>query len=134
MVSVLGLSTRLLYSSGPFTNSGPLPPKVNSETSYTAVWSLTNTSSDLTNVRVYATLPSYVKWQGIIKPIDEKLSYNPINGQIYWDVGELKAGTGFAGSPKEVNFQISFTPGINQAGTMPSLIGQTIASGDDAFA
>ena len=88
----------------------------------------------MTNVRVYATLPSYVKWQGIIKPIDEKLSYNPINGQIYWDVGELKAGTGFAGSPKEVNFQISFTPGINQAGTMPSLIGQTIASGDDAFA
>lgn len=134
MTSVFGLSTRLLYSSGPFTNSGPLPPKVNLPTSYTAVWSLTNTSNDLSNVRVYATLPSYVKWQGVIKPTDEKLSYNPVNGQIVWDVGELKAGTGFAGSPREVNFQISFIPGINQAGTIPALVGQATASGDDAFA
>ncbi len=134
LASTLGLSTRAVYYSGAFVNVGPLPPKVDSETSYTVVWSLTNGSNDLTNTRVSATLPSYVKWLNAFAPQGEKISYNPIGGQVVWDALDLKAGTGFSGSPREVSFQVSLTPSTSQINSTPSLMTEASATGDDAFA
>ena len=132
--SSLGLSARALYFSGPFTNTGPIPPRVDADTSYTIVWSLTSGSGDLTNVKVTATLPSYVKWLDVFQPQTEKISYNPVGGQVSWDVGNLKAGTGFVGSPLEVSFQVSLVPGSSQVLSSPTLVTEASASGDDNFA
>lgn len=132
--STLGLSARALYYSGPFTNTGPIPPQVDSDTSYTIVWSLTNGSNDLSNVRVSATLPSYVKWLDIYSPESEKLSFNQVGGQVIWDVGDLPAGTGFSNSPKEISFQVSLSPSLSQVRTSPVLVSETVAQGDDSFA
>lgn len=134
LASTLGLSARALYFSGPFTNSGPIPPKVDKETSYTVVWSLTNGSNDLSNLKVSATLPSYVKWQGVAVPSGEKISYNPIGGQILWEVGTLPASTGFSGRVRQVSFQLSFVPSASQVNMVPNLLGEAFASGDDGFA
>jgi hypothetical protein len=131
--SSLGVSTRSLYFSGPFTNTGPIPPKVDSDTSYTIVWSLTNGSNDLSNVKMTATLPSYVKWLNISSPSTEKIAYNEVGGQIIWDVGDLKAGTGFSGSPRQISFQVSITPSGSQIKTTPVLVTGAVASGDDSF-
>ncbi len=132
--SSLGLSTRSLYFSGPFTNTGPIPPKVDADTSYTIVWSLTNGSDDLADVKVTATLPSYVKWLDVSAPATEKISYNPVGGQVLWDIGDLKAGTGFSGSPREVSFQVSLAPSLSQVRTSPVLVTEATATGDDNFA
>lgn len=132
--SVLGLSARALYYSGPFTNTGPIPPRVDSDTSYTIVWSLTNGSNDLSNVSVSATLPSYVKWLGVASPQSEKISFNQVGGQVVWNAGDLPAGTGFTNSPREVSFQVSLSPSLSQVRTSPVLITETTASGDDSFA
>lgn len=134
VASSLGLSARVLYFSGPLTNTGPIPPRVNVDTSYTIVWSLTNGSSDLSNVKVSATLPSYMKWLAVSVPASEKVTYNPIGGQILWDVGDLKAGTGFSGSPREASFQVSLVPSSSQVGSTPVLVSDTVAQGDDGFA
>lgn len=134
VASTLGLSARALYYSGPFINTGPIPPTVNSDTSYTVIWSLTNGSNDFSNTKIAATLPSYVKWLGVTAPAEEKISYNPIGGQIMWEVGSLKAGTGFSGSPRQVNFQISLSPSMSQVNSQPILVGEATASGDDNFA
>lgn len=131
--SNLGLTTRALYYSGPFQNKGPLPPKVDVETTYTIVWSLTNGSTDLSNVKVSATLPSYMKWLSVSVPQNEKLSYNQIGGQIIWDAGTVQAGTGFSSSPREVSFQVAFVPGASQVGTIPTLVTEALGTGDDAF-
>ena len=133
VASVLGLSARALYYSGPFTNTGPIPPRVDNDTSYTIVWSLTNGSNDFSNTKVTAILPSYVKWLAVTAPAEEKISYNPIGGQITWDVGSLKAGTGYSGSPRQVSFQVSLSPSLSQVNSAPTLVGEVTASGDDNF-
>jgi hypothetical protein len=134
VASSLGLSSRALYYSGVFNNAGPIPPKVDSETNYTIVWSLTNGSNPLSNVKVTATLPSYMKWVNNSSPASEKITYNPIGGTIVWDVGDLKLDTGFSNSPREISFQIAITPSASQVGTTPTLISETTATGDDNFA
>ncbi|MDO8482741.1 MAG: hypothetical protein Q7S86_02900, partial [bacterium] len=134
IASSLGISTRSLYFSGAFTNTGPIPPRVDADTSYTIVWSLTNGSGDLSNVKAVATLPSYVKWLGVVEPKTEKISYNPVGGQVVWEAGDLKAGTGFAGSPREISFQVSLMPSVSQIQSSPVLVTEAIASGDDSFA
>ncbi len=134
VASTLGLSARALYYSGAFSNSGPIPPKVDAETSYTIVWSLTNGVNDLSNVKVSATLPSYMKWLETSSPPGEKVSYSPIGGQVLWNVGSLKAGTGFSDSPREVSFQVSLVPSLSQVNSTPTLVTEATAVGDDSFA
>ncbi|MES2088028.1 MAG: hypothetical protein V4467_03490 [Patescibacteria group bacterium] len=134
LTSSLGFSARALYYSGAINNTGPIPPKVGSPTTYTLVWSLTNSLNDVSNVKVSAIIPSYVKWVGLAVPQGEKISYNPVGGQVVWDVGDLKAGSGFSESPREISFQVSITPELSQVGTTPTLLTGATATGDDAFA
>ncbi len=127
--SAMSVSAKALYSSGPFINYGPIPPKIEEETSYTIILSVDNSTNDLSDVEVKTGLPVYVKWLGNISPQSEKLKYNEIGGGITWEVGDLKVGDG----PKEVYFQVSFSPSLTQNGTFPILINGVSASGYDRF-
>lgn len=129
IASQLGLTAKVLYSSGPFQNSGPIPPKSDQETTYTVVLSLTNTSNDLSNVEVVTSIPIYDGWLNKVSPESENIKYNPVGGGITWDVGDLKAG----GGPREASFQISFTPSVNQIGQYPLILNNVSASGYDSF-
>ena len=131
--SDLGLVSKILYSSGPFGNTGPVPPKIDQETTYTVVWTLTNTSNNLSNVKVYANLPSYVKWLGNVSPSTENVIYNQADGSVNWNVGDIKAGTGYDGPGREMAFQISFTPSQSQVGSVPNLVNDASGSGTDKF-
>ncbi|TSC84599.1 MAG: Uncharacterized protein G01um101417_130 [Parcubacteria group bacterium Gr01-1014_17] len=133
LLAYLSLSTRLVRWSGPFSNRGPIPPKVGEETTYTIVWSLSNAFNDLADARVSATLPSYVRFVGAVSPVSERVSYDAVSGGVVWDVGELKAGVGIGGSPREVAFQVALVPADNQAGTVPTIISEAVAEGDDRF-
>ncbi|MFA6551895.1 MAG: hypothetical protein WCT19_00145 [Candidatus Paceibacterota bacterium] len=131
--SDLGLVSKIIYSSGPFSNTGPVPPRADMETTYTVVWTLTNTSNNLSNVKVYANLPNYVKWLGNVSPSAENVVYNQTDGSVNWNVGDLKAGTGYDNTGREVAFQISFTPSQSQIGATPNLVNETTGSGTDKF-
>ncbi len=133
LLADLALASRLLRFGGPFANHGPVPPKVGEETLYTVVWSLTNAFNELANTRVSATLPSYVRFVGAVSPASERVSYDAVSGALVWEVGELKAGVGIGGAPREVAFQIAFVPADNQAGTVPTLVTESVAEGDDRF-
>ncbi len=134
VASAIGFSGRSLYYSGSFKNYGPIPPKVGEETSYTVVWSLTNSLNDVGNVKISAVLPSYVKWLGAVSPSDEQITYNPVGGQVIWEAGDLKAGTGFSESPKEVSFQVAIVPGLSQVGISPELVSSATVTGEDKSA
>lgn len=133
LLADLSLSTRLARYSGPFANRGPIPPKVGAETTYTIVWSLSNAFNELSGARVSATLPSFVRFVGAVSPTSERISYDAVSGGVSWDVGELKAGVGIGGSPREATFQVALVPADNQAGTVPTIIGEAVAEGDDRF-
>lgn len=131
--SNLQISPRALYFSGPFQNSGPLPPVHENETTYTVVWSVVNSSNDVSDVVAKTTLPPYVKWLGVTSPSTEDITYNPLGGEIVWNVGAVKAGSGITVPAREVAFQISMMPSLNQVGTYPVLTADTVISGHDSF-
>ncbi len=129
ITSQLAVSAMATYSSGPFQNSGPIPPKIEQETTYTITLSVTNSSNDLSNATVKTSMPIYTKWLGKISPESEDLKYNPIGGEIVWNVGDLKASP----TPREVSFQISFLPSLTQVRNYPILLNEVSASGYDRF-
>ncbi|HVS80007.1 MAG TPA: hypothetical protein VHF05_03420 [Candidatus Paceibacterota bacterium] len=129
----LGITQRAVYSVGPFQNTGPIPPKANTETTYTVIWDASNTFNDVSGAKVTAQLPPYVKWKGVISPSTEGVTYNALTNSVTWNIGNLPRGTGYTTSPKEVMFQIGMTPSITQVGTRPTLVNTVSISGADTF-
>lgn len=127
------LSSKALHWSGPFENSGQMPPKAESETTYTVIWTITNTSNKIKNAKVTATLPIYVKWLSQTSPESENISFNSVGSEVVWDVGDIEAGAGIDSPPKEVAFQISFLPSLSQEGQSPIILNETTLGGTDTF-
>jgi hypothetical protein len=127
------LTGRVLRHTGPFENSGPIPPRVDQETTYTIVWSFTNTTNELTDVDVATTLPSNVRFVGPVSPSGEDIIFHPVGGRVVWSAGRLGAGLGGTQSPREAAFQVAITPGLTQQGQSPTLINQTTFTAKDAF-
>ncbi len=125
----LRLAVKGLYFSGPFINTGPLPPKAENETTYTVVWTIRNASNNVSNVSVKTTLPIYVKWLGVVSPEGEDIAYNNSGAEVTWNVGRI-----LAGGTREAAFQISFLPSLSQINTAPQLIGDSFLVGSDDFA
>jgi len=131
--SDLMVSSRSTYYSGPFQNTGSIPPKADEETTYTITWTATNSSNDISNAKVSASLPSYIRWMGVVSPTTENISYSPVGGEIVWNVGDVKAGTGLVSPAKEISFQVALLPSISQVGTSPDLTNDVNITGTDRF-
>jgi hypothetical protein len=99
----------------------------------TKMESLANSFNNISNAKVTAILPPNVKWTGYTSPTTEKINYDSNTGQIVWDVGEIKSGTGSNYPSKEVSFQVSITPSLSQVGQEMNLVNETTISGIDTF-
>ena len=134
IISDLGLSSRALYYSGNLKNSGPIPPKSGVKTTYTVVWSLSNTSNNISNTQVVSSIPSWVRFTGNFSPSSEDLSYNPATREITWNAGVVGRGAGITSGSKQVSFQLELTPSLSQVGTAPTLLNGTSLTAHDDFA
>ncbi len=134
ILSTLTLAAKVYRSTGPFSNTGPIPPQADKESTYTITWTLTNTTNDLKDTMVKATLPPGVTWKSETSPASERISFDPDTKTISWNVGNIGSGTGFTNSPKTVSFKVGITPSVNQIGTTPNLIGQSRADATDTYA
>lgn len=133
LTSDLLLTPRLLHNTGPFSNQGVLPPVAEKETMYTVTWTVTNTANHVSGVKVVGELPSFVRWVGNFSPGNLNVSFNPNTNQVTWDVGEVAQGVGTSISPKELAFQIGFTPSLSQVGEIPTLVHTQVIVGFDQF-
>lgn len=133
LITDLDLKPRIVYSTGPFQNKGPVPPKVDRETTYTVILSVTNTVNDVRDARVTAILPSYVKYLGVISPSTESVTVSSSGGELTWDIGNVSSGQGFASAPRQVAFQISFVPSLSQVDRTPVLLKDITIEGTDRF-
>lgn len=124
----LRLSTYATFHSGPFKNTGVVPPKADRETTYTVTWVIRNASNNVSNLSVRATLPIYVKWLDLIIPEGEDITYSEGASEVVWNVDRIPSG-----GSREVSFQISFIPSLSQLGTAPSLTSESILVGTDDF-
>lgn len=127
----VNLATKSVRSEGNIENSGPVPPKVNTPTTYTVVWSLSNTFNTAGSIEVVATLPPYVEWKDIVSPATEDVTYNPTSKSVVWRVPQLVAGAGYKSSPKQVSFQVSFLPSTSQINSAPEIVGGAVLNGTD---
>ncbi|MDQ2932967.1 MAG: hypothetical protein M3Q80_01120 [bacterium] len=129
----VSLTGRVLRNSGPFTNTGPIPPKVDVASTYTIVWTINNGVNAVSNTQVTASLPPYVKWLGVLSPANENVTYDKNSGLITWDVGNVVANTLDSTRRREVNFQISVTPNINLVNQAPLIVTQAQLTAIDTF-
>lgn len=134
VISNLALSARALRNQGPIANTGPIPPKADQESTYTVVWTVTNTSNNISGTQVTATIPAYMRWTGVVSPADANISYNSVGGIITWMAGNIPANSDIGTGAKQVSFQLGLTPNINQVGTTPEIMSESIITGLDAFA
>ncbi len=127
------LTQRAAYYEGPFANAGPIPPKAETETTYTVFWTIVNTANDLRDVVVEARLPAYMRWAGVVSPSNEKIVYDPDSRVVTWKAGDVLAWRGIASLPHEAAFQVGFLPSVSQIGGAPVIIEEAVFSGTDEF-
>lgn len=124
---------RSLYKSSPIINSGPLPPRVGEKTTYAVVWEIRNFTNDLDGVEVKASLPPNVSWENFISPKDARIIFNSASGEVRWNIGSLKAGTGVLTPALLGAFQISITPAVPDVGKTLLLIKDSRLTAKDNF-
>ena len=124
----------IYYGTGPFANTGPIPPKAEKDTEYTVTWTISNTSNNFEDGRITASLPTYVKWNNKISPDGANIIFDPQTRQITWDVGSVPAGAGYGTSPaRSASFQVTLTPSISQIHSSPLLITNQLFEARDTF-
>lgn len=131
--SKIQFSARGLYFASTIPNSGPVPPKVGQETTYTIIWSLANPLNDIKNTVIKTSLPPYINFKEIFAPADANLVFDKKTGTLEWKVGTIPAGTGFSRPAISLSFQVGLIPSENQVGTAPILVNSTDVSGLDSF-
>jgi uncharacterized repeat protein (TIGR01451 family) len=131
--SKLVLDVKGYYTDPNIPNSGPIPPKIGQETTYTIHWIARNVSNDISGTRVEAFLPTSATATGKFFPGDGKVVYNERSNSIVWDIGGMDAGTGILSSPKEVSFQVRITPSPEQFGQEIGLLNESTITAKDLF-
>jgi hypothetical protein len=131
--SKLLLSVKGYYKDPNITNSGPIPPKVGQDTTYTIHWIVGDVSNDISNATVEAVLPTGVTMTGTVYPENTNITYNERNNSIVWEIGNMSAGTGTLSGSQEASFQIKVTPAPSQAGDMMSLLKPSVFKAKDLF-
>lgn len=105
------------YKNSPFSNTGPIPPQPNEETTYTAHFAMA-AQNTLSSAKVSFTLPTYVTWKG--ETSDTSVSYNSKTRTVTWTIGKVEQGVtvladmtlGVRPSQSHVNQSPAITSGI----------------------
>ena len=126
--TAVALSAQSFHASGPFANTGPIPPVVDETTGYTIIWKATDQGSAIAGGVVSATLPSYVTFTNQTNG-QGSITYDSKSRVVTWSVGDLAQG-----ASAQAAFQVSLTPAQSQRATEPALTGQASFSGFDRFA
>lgn len=125
--------SRAIHTFGPIVNRGPIPPKVDQETTYTVVWSIINSANDIRGATVRAVLPPYARFTGTVLPFGENVMFNETTKEVVWTAGDIPAGTGVSSKPREVYFQVAILPSLSQIGSAPEILYAQKFVAQDAF-
>jgi hypothetical protein len=131
VASAISLTASALHFTGTFANTGPMPPKANSDTSYTIVWTVKNSANTIANATISAVLPPYVKY---VASNTAGVVYDNASRTVTWSLGDVSAGVGYSAAAAQASFQIVLTPSTSQVGSAPPLTGDASLTGQDRFA
>lgn len=134
IVTEATIDAKTFYAKGPFKNAGPTPAKAENKTTYTMSIALNNTTNEITNGEVTATLPTYVTYEGEVSPSSDKVTWNANTRQLRWTVGTLSPRTGYGAAPRTLYFKVGVTPSRTQIGQVLMLVDDIEFNGRDSFA
>ena len=117
--ATLSLLQNTRYFEGPFENSGPTPPEVDTTTTYTITWTLPRQVIAFDNASVSAVLPLWVSWNNAFSPDKSDISYNSVSREITWRAGSVSPEV--ARDPS-VSFQIKVTPTVGDIGNVIDIV------------
>ncbi len=129
VTTALAISAYALHTTGPFHNTGPIPPTANQLTTYTIVWNVHNTTNDVAGAVATANLPSDVQFIGPISSSNEAIVYDKNAHNVKWTIGDIAANTS-----TQAAFQVSLIPSTSQRSTSPPLVGPAAFSAFDRYA
>ncbi len=131
--STLTLVGKTYRSVGPFSNTGSIPPRVDKESTYTIYWSVSNTTNDLKNTLVTATLPPGAVWKNETSAGTGSISYDPDSRLVTWNIGNVSAGVGYSYPVLEAYFKVGLTPSANQVGSPAVVINESKLEALDTY-
>ena len=127
---------QLIYHNDPaFGSTGPLPPEVGKDTSFTIHWQLTNPGNDMNSVRLTGVLPPGVTWENAtgVTAGQPEVAFNSNTSEVVWNLGVLPRGIGVTGDKYEASFSVKIKPSSNQKGTAITLIKNSKITATDSF-
>jgi hypothetical protein len=118
-----------------FSNTGPIPPKVGVQTTYTIHWTIDGTSNDVVNARIIGFLPPGVVWTNnvTVNANQPSVTYEPGTGRLVWNLEVVPAGTGTSLPRYQAIFQVAITPTNAQLNHEVELIRKSEFEGQDGF-
>jgi hypothetical protein len=124
------LVPKILYHSGPLSNTGPIPLQTGKETTYTIVWQLSNSTNEVSNAIVKTTLPTGITWKNVVAPVSDasNIVYNTVSREIVWNAGQVPVGQ----NKKSIAFKIGIIPVKSQIGTVMDITGNLLITGTDS--
>lgn len=123
-----------LFRNSNFENRGPFPLKVNTPTTLTVKWTLTNYTTDVTGIAVRASLLAGVRMTGKVKSnVPSTPLWNERTGEVAWTIDRIPAAKGVLSGPVEAEFQIEATPGITHLNQPMPLMTESRLAATDAW-
>ncbi|MBP9732045.1 MAG: hypothetical protein KBD29_01145 [Candidatus Magasanikbacteria bacterium] len=120
---------RYYTAEGDQLGRGPLPPEVGKETKYAALFTIRNTTSNVTGGVFTARLASGVVWTGKTSVTQGSAPvYNPSTRTVRWSLGTIPAHAN-AG----LFFELSITPTESDRGTTPAMVMSAEITGSDSY-
>jgi hypothetical protein len=118
------ISAKTKYKDSTLMNTGPIPPEVNKETTYTANL-VVSAQNALVNTKASFILPTYVTWKNITSD-NTKISYDTKSRTVTWLIGEL-------GAEKTVSADINLSvkPSQSHVGQMPTITSGIVLEADE---
>ena len=121
------------YKSDLIPNSGPIPPVVGQETTYTINLKIGNVSNDVKDSRVRIILPTGVLMTGKKYPENADLAYNERTNELIWNIGNMKVGEGIISPFREASFQVKIKPSPDQVSESVGIVKSVTFFGKDLF-
>ncbi|MEI6810542.1 MAG: hypothetical protein WCK60_00645 [Candidatus Nomurabacteria bacterium] len=118
-------SATTAYKNSTFINSGPLPPKANVSTTYSAHL-VASAQNALVNSKVSFILPAYVTFTGTFAT-GTNVTYNDRTRTVVWNIGNISAGGVVFNDIK-----LSVKPSQSHVGNMPPITSSVTLEADEA--
>jgi hypothetical protein len=118
------INAKVLYKNSAFVNTGPIPPVVNTETTYT-VHLLVSAQNALNNARVSFRLPPYVSWRNITTD-PSRISFDTKTQTATWLIGNIAAE-----KTEIIDIGLSVKPSQSHVNQMPSITSGIVLDADE---